>query len=73
MGQNGTEILKFSQNFLHFSQIFQRGHPIRGTDFSILVFLLPYLGLVEVKRYPDQRYTPRVPSPFAQILLPRRE
>ena len=45
---NGTEISKFSQTFLLFSQIFQGA--LQGTDFSILVFLWPYLGLVKVKK-----------------------
>ena len=49
---NETEIPKFSQNFQFFPTIFPKRHPTswRGTDFSILVFSRPYLGLIEVKK-----------------------
>ena len=46
--------LKF-QNFLkifYFSPKFYKKGTLRGTDFRILVFLRPYLGLVEVKKVP---------------------
>ena len=44
--------LKF-QNFLKISYFFpkfSKKGTLRGTDFSILVFLRPYLGLVKVKK-----------------------
>ena len=53
------------KNFLkiyYFTSKFSKKGTLRGTDFRILVFLRPYLGLVRVKkRYPDQR---RILYPF---------
>ena len=51
---NGTKIPKFSQNFLILSQNFQKS-TLRGTDFSVLVFLVTLCGTGGgEKRYPDQ-------------------
>ena len=52
MTLNGTKISKFSLNFLLFSQNCRKKVP----DCSILVFLRPYVGLMEVKK--DQRLIP---------------
>ena len=45
-------VLKF-QNFLkifYFFRKFSQKDTLRGTDFSILVFLRPYVGLAEVEK-----------------------
>ena len=47
MTVHGTEIQKISQNFILFSKFSKKG-TLRGTDFSIFVFLRP-LVLVKVK------------------------
>ena len=65
----GLKFQNFLKNF-YISPNFSQKGTLRGTDFPVLVFLRPYLGLVEVKKGTLTSGTS--PYPFLPEYLPPR-